>query len=57
MINENPDGFILGPPKVPNKTYNAPRDSYVHKMTPRIELYAKKLRQVYIRTGTIASVK
>ena len=57
MINENPDAFILGPPKVPNKTYNAPRDSYVHNMTPRIELYAKKLRQVYIRTGTIASVK
>ena len=29
----------------------------MHKMTGRIDLYARKLREMYIRSGTIASVK
>ena len=56
LIDTNPE-FIMGPPKVPNKVYNAPRDSFVHKMTPRIDLYARKLREVYVRQGIIADGK
>ena len=56
MMEKNPE-FIMGPPKVPNKAYNAPRDAFVHKLTPRIDLYARKLREVYVREGIIADAK
>ena len=49
--------FILGGPKHPQKIYNAPRDAFIHKMTPRIDVYAKKLREMYHRKGTISHVK
>ena len=55
-MEKNPE-FIMGPPKVPNKAYNAPRDAFVHKLTPRIDLYARKLREVYVREGIIADAK
>ena len=47
----------MGPPKQPQKFYNAPRDTFVHKMTPRIDVYAKKLRELYHREAHIANVK
>jgi hypothetical protein len=43
--------FIMGPPPGLNKTQNA------HKLEPRIDLYARKLRELYFREGTIPVVK
>lgn len=49
--------FILGPPPGINKTYNAHRDVCIPKLAPRIEIYAKKLREMYIREGTLREQK
>lgn len=49
--------FIMGPPPGLNKTQNAHRESIVHKLEPRIDLYARKLRELYLREGTIPVVK
>ena len=49
--------FVMGPPKVPNKAWNAPRDELIHKLEPHLDVYARKLRDVYIREGTIPQVK
>ena len=49
--------FIMGPPPALNKTQNAHRESIVHKLEPRIDLYARKLRELYFREGTIPVVK
>ena len=49
--------FIMGPPPGLNKTQNAHRESMVHKLEPRIDLYARKLRELYFREGTIPVVK
>jgi len=49
--------FIMGPPPGLNKTQNAHRESIVHKLEPRIDLYARKLRELYFREGTIPVVK
>ena len=49
--------FILGPPPGVNKVHQGPRDMVVPKIAPRIEVYAKKLRDMYIREGTISEQK
>ena len=56
MIEEGVD-FPLGPPAVPNKTWGAPRESMVNKLESHIDLYARKLREVYVRDGSIPTVK
>ena len=48
---------MLGPPIHPNKTRGAPRDHLLAKLEPKIDIYAKKLRQMYHREGTIDPVK
>lgn len=49
--------FIMGPPPGLEKTQNTHRENLVHKLEPRIELYARKLREMYFREGTIPTVK
>jgi len=44
--------FVLGPPIHPNKTRGAPRDHLLQKLEPKIDAYAKKLREMYHREGT-----
>lgn len=53
----NGNEFIMGPPAGANKSQNAHRDDILHKMEPRMELYARKLREMYHREGTIPTVK
>ena len=49
--------FPLGPPKVPNKTWGAPRVTMLEKLEPHIDMYARKLREMYVREGTIPQTK
>ena len=54
---DNGTEFIMGPPSSLNKTYGGHRDEIQHKLEPRINLYARKLREMYFREGTIPTVK
>ena len=45
--------FVLGPPPQPNKTRGAPRVHQLQKLAPKIDMYARKLREMYHREGTI----
>lgn len=49
--------FVLGPPPVLNKTWNAPRETMIQKLEPQMDIYARRLRDMYYRAGTIPSVK
>ncbi len=49
--------FPLGPPPGINKIYGAHRDVIIPKIEPRIEVFAKKLREVYIKDGIISDEK
>jgi hypothetical protein len=54
---ESGQEFIMGPPAGINKTYNAHRQDIIHKLEPRMDIYARKLREMYHREGTIPTVK
>ena len=56
MIEDGTE-FPLGPPNNANKTWGAPRKSMLEKLAPHIDVYARKLRDVYIREGTIPQTK
>ena len=56
MVDEGVD-FPLGPPKVLNKRINASRQSLLHKLEPHIDIYARKLREMYMREGSIPQTK
>ena len=49
--------FIMGPPPGPSKTSSAHRDVAIEKLAPRINVYARKLREMYFREGTITNLK
>jgi hypothetical protein len=49
--------FIMGVPPGANKAQNVHRDLIQHKLEPRINLYARKLREMYHREGTIPQQK
>jgi hypothetical protein len=49
--------FVMGPPPGPTKTFSAHRDVAIEKLGPRINIYARKLREMYFREGTITNVK
>jgi hypothetical protein len=53
MVNSGDHDFIFGAPEGMNKPMGAHRNRIIHKLEPRIELYARKLRQMYFREGTI----
>lgn len=57
MIESGEHEFVMGPPPVPNKTFNAPRVTMLKKLEPHIDVYARKLREMYIREGVIPEVK
>jgi hypothetical protein len=46
---ENGTEFIFGPPPGVNKVQNAHRDVVIPKLEGRMEVFAKKLRDFYIR--------
>ena len=54
---EDGEEFVMGPPIAPNKTWGAPRQALLQKLEPHIDVYARKLRDVYIREGTIPQTK
>lgn len=56
MVDEGVE-FVMGPPPGITKTAGAHRDVAIHKLEPRINYYARKLRQMYFREGTISNVK
>jgi hypothetical protein len=59
MYEEKGDeAFIFGlPDGLDNKAIGAHRNRMIHKLEPRINLYARKLRQMYFREGTVPSDK
>ena len=48
---------MFGPPLGINKFHGGHRDTAIPKLAPRIELYAKKLRDLYLREGTLPEDK
>ena len=56
LIEKGTD-FPLGPPPGVNKVYGAHRDAIIPKLEPRIEVFAKKLREFYIQEGVISDQK
>ena len=49
--------FIMGTPGNIKKTHGVHRTDLIPKLEPRIELYARKMREMYQREGTISTVK
>ncbi len=49
--------FVMGPPPGLTKTHGAHRDVAITKLEPRINFYAKKLRDMYYREGSITNIK
>lgn len=49
LIDEGTE-FVMG---TPNRNPNNNRELIQTKLGPRIELYAKKMREMYFREGTI----
>ena len=47
----------MGPPPGANKIMNTHREAILPKLEPRIELYARKMREMYFREGTIPTTK
>lgn len=56
LIDQGVD-FPLGPPPGVNILQNGPRNAIVPKLEPRIEVFAKKLREYYIREGVLPEAK
>ena len=54
---ENNQEFIFGPPPGINKVVGPHRDVIIPKLAGRMEIYAKKLRETYIREGIIPDDK
>lgn len=54
---ESGQEFVMGPPVNPKKLANGPREAVIYKMEPRIDVYARKLRELYVRRSTITQVK
>jgi hypothetical protein len=50
---ESGQEMIFGPPPGVNKVYGVHRDVAIPKLAPRIEIYAKKLRELYLREGSM----
>lgn len=58
LYNADPEkDFIFGPLEHENKLKNSHRSRMLHKLEPAINVYAKKLRQMYYREGTIQTEK
>ena len=56
MVEEKQD-FIFGPPPGINKVNGPHRDVLIPKLEGRMEVFAKKLREFYIREGVIPDQK
>jgi hypothetical protein len=54
---ENGQEFIFGPPPGINKVQSPHRDVLIPKLEGRMEIYAKKMREFYIREGIIPDDK
>jgi len=56
LVQEGVD-FPLGPPPGVHIKQGTHRDNVIPKLTPRIEVFAKKLRDYYIREGVMSEAK
>lgn len=56
LIEEGQE-FIFGPPPGINKIQGAHRDVIIPKLEGRMDVFAKKLREYYIREGVIPDAK
>lgn len=56
LIEEGQE-FIFGPPPGINKVQGAHRDVIIPKLEGRMDVFAKKLREYYIREGVIPDAK
>ena len=54
---ESGQEFIFGPPPGINKVLGPHRDVLIPKLEGRMEIFAKKLREYYIREGVIPDEK
>lgn len=57
ILVEKGHEFPLGPPPGYKTFYGAHRDFAIPKLEPRIEVFAKKLRDYYIREGVLPEAK
>ena len=57
LIADNEGNFVLGPPKAPNKSVGAVRETLLAKLEPRIDMYARRLRDLYHREGSYSDDK
>jgi len=53
LVEAGETEFIFGTPDHLNKNINTHRSRMLTKLEPRIGVYARKLRQIYYREGTI----
>jgi hypothetical protein len=53
IADKGEDGYIFGPPPGITKTYQGHRNHAVPKLEPRMQVYAKKLRDFYWKEGII----
>jgi hypothetical protein len=56
LIESNQE-FIFGPPPGTNRVMGAHRDVLIPKLEGRMEVFAKKLRDYYIREGVIPDAR
>lgn len=57
LVEAKGSEMILGPPYGTNKSYHGHRHAAIPKIAPRIEVYAKKLRDMYFREGVLPEYK
>lgn len=51
------DAFLFGPPAGVTKLENAHRDYVYPKLANTTEVFAKKMRELYVREGTLPEEK
>ena len=54
MIDNNVEFMFGPPPGLDRKTTGVHRDAVIPKLAPRIEIFAKKLRDSYFREGSFS---
>ena len=57
LIADNEGNFVLGPPKGANKSVGAVRETLLAKLEPRLDMYARRLRDLYHREGMYSDDK
>lgn len=56
-MNDPETELVMGPIPGANKVHQSHRDLILPKLQPRIQVYARKMREMYFREGTIPTTK